>query len=70
MIADLFEGALLLADKGYDCNALRERFVNRDAWAKIPAKFQSQRPNLRQQEPLPGAQPRRAFLQQDRTLRA
>ena len=31
MIADLPEGALLLADKGYDSNALREMVANRNA---------------------------------------
>ena len=38
MIADLPEGALLLADKGYDSNALREMVANRNAWANIPPK--------------------------------
>jgi len=34
------------------------------------AQIQSQRPNLLQQAPLPGAQPRRAVLQQDQALQA
>ena len=38
MIADLPEGGLLLADKGYDSNALRERVANRNAWANILPK--------------------------------
>ena len=38
MIADLPEGALLLADKGYDSNTLREMVANRNAWANIPPK--------------------------------
>ena len=38
MIADLPEGALLLADKGYDSNALREMVASRNAWANIPPK--------------------------------
>ena len=38
MIADLPEGALLLADKGYDSNALREMVADRKAWANIPPK--------------------------------
>ena len=38
MIADLPEGALLLADKGYDSNALREMVANRNTWANIPPK--------------------------------
>ena len=35
MIADLPEGALLLADKGYDSNALREMVANLNAWASF-----------------------------------
>ncbi len=38
MIADLPAGAVLLADKGYDANALREAVADRDAWANIPPK--------------------------------
>jgi transposase len=38
MIADLPEGALLLADKGYDSNALRELVANQNAWANILPK--------------------------------
>ena len=38
MIADLPEGGLLLADKGYDSNALREMAADRKAWANIPPK--------------------------------
>ena len=38
MITDLPEGALLLADKGYGSNALREMVANRNAWANIPPK--------------------------------
>ncbi len=32
------EGAMLLADKGYDANALREAVRNRKAWENIPPK--------------------------------
>ena len=38
MIADLPKGALLLADKGYDANALRDAAAERGAWANIPPK--------------------------------
>ena len=44
VIADLPEGAWLLADKGYDSNALREMVANRKAWANIP--LQSNRKDL------------------------
>ncbi len=38
LIADLPEGAMLLADKGYDANALRDAVRERGAWANIPPK--------------------------------
>ncbi|MER8824832.1 IS5 family transposase [Mesorhizobium sp. M0991] len=38
LIADLPEGAMLLADKGYDANALRAAVKDRKAWANIPPK--------------------------------
>src|SRR3954463_2192142 len=36
MLADLPKGAMLLADKGYDANALRAAMSTQDAWANIP----------------------------------
>ncbi|MER8792212.1 IS5 family transposase [Mesorhizobium sp. M0983] len=38
LITDLPEGAMLLADKGYDANALRNAVSERKAWANIPPK--------------------------------
>ena len=38
MIADLPKDAMLLADKGYDANALRDAATARGAWANIPPK--------------------------------
>lgn len=38
MIADLPKGAMLLADKGYDANALRDMAIASGAWANIPPK--------------------------------
>jgi len=38
MIAELPAGAVLLADKGYDANALRQAVSERGAWANIPPK--------------------------------
>lgn len=32
------EGATLLADKGYDSNAIREAAANKNAWANIPSR--------------------------------
>ena len=38
MLADLPKGAMLLADKGYDANALRAAMSTQDAWTNIPPK--------------------------------
>ncbi|TCN33695.1 IS5 family transposase, partial [Sinorhizobium americanum] len=38
LITELPEGAMLLADKGYDSNALRIAVTERKAWANIPPK--------------------------------
>jgi transposase len=38
MLVDLKPGAILLADKAYDTNALRALAESRKAWANIPAK--------------------------------
>ncbi len=35
---ELGEGAILLADKGYDSNAIRAKASERKAWANIPPK--------------------------------
>ena len=44
LIADLPEEAMLIADKGYDANALREAVVERGAWANIPPKANRKNP--------------------------
>ena len=44
MIADLPEGGLLLADRGYDSNALREMVANRNDWTNISPKFNREDP--------------------------
>lgn len=38
LITDLPAGAMLLADKGYDANALRDAVTERKAWANIPPR--------------------------------
>src|SRR3954447_19038622 len=38
LLANLPKGAMLLADKGYDANALRAAVSTQDAWANIPPK--------------------------------
>lgn len=38
MIDDIGEGDILLADKGYDTDAIRAKAAARKAWANIPPK--------------------------------
>jgi len=38
LIESLGEGDILLADKGYDSNAIRAKAAERKAWANIPPK--------------------------------
>lgn len=38
LIENLGEGDILLADRGYDSNAIRAKAVERKAWANIPPK--------------------------------
>ncbi|TIW40145.1 MAG: hypothetical protein E5V72_24520 [Mesorhizobium sp.] len=58
---------MLLADKGYDANALRNAVTERRAWANIPPKA-NRKDRSAQRLPLPGAQPRRALLQQGQAV--
>jgi transposase len=44
LIKDLPEGAMLLADKGYDVSALRNAVIERKAWANIPPKANRKAP--------------------------
>ena len=56
LIADLPEDAMLIADKGYDANALREAVAERGAWANIPPKANREDPICFQQISLQSAQ--------------
>jgi transposase len=38
LLKDLKPGAILLADKAYDSNAIREQAQEQDVWANIPPK--------------------------------
>lgn len=38
LIGELPQGAMLLADRGYDANSVRELAAERGAWANIPPK--------------------------------
>ena len=41
---ELGEGDILLADKGYDSNAIRAKAAERKAWANIPPTMKGLRP--------------------------
>lgn len=60
------EGATLLADKGYDSNAIREAVASKNAWANIPVQPQAALRLLGLALPVP--QPRRAFLRPHQAL--
>ncbi len=44
LLADLKPGAMLLADKGYDADHVRQWAQDRDAWANIPPKSNRKNP--------------------------
>lgn len=62
LIEDLPEGAMLLADKGYDANALRTAVKERNAWANIPPKANRKEPICFSPFLYKGTQPRGALL--------
>jgi transposase len=59
---------MLLADRGYDADWIRELAMKKGAWANIPPKKQSQQSDLLQPLSLPRSKPRRAVLQPDQTM--
>ncbi|MER8421744.1 IS5 family transposase [Mesorhizobium sp. M1428] len=67
LIKDLPEGAMLLADKGYDANALRNAVTER--MGQHPAQGQPQGPNVLQPLSLQGPQPRRTFFNKAKQFR-
>ncbi len=68
MLDALVEGQILLADRAYDSDALRQRLDARGAWANIkPMPNRKNVPGV-QFLPLPLPEPRRALLQQDQAL--
>jgi hypothetical protein len=57
---------MLIADRGYDADWIRELAMNNGVWANIPPK--SNRNDPLQPLPSPRPQPGRAILQQDQTM--
>ena len=68
LLSRLKSGSMLLADRGYDADWIRELAMKKGAWANIPPKKQSQRSNLLQPLSLPCPQQGRAFLQSDQAM--
>src|SRR5690349_21918558 len=67
LLSRLKSGSMLLADRGYDADWIRELAIRR-ARGPTPAEKQSQRSDLLQPLSLPCSQPGRAVLQQDQTM--
>jgi transposase len=62
LLSRLKPGSMLLADRGYDADWIREFAIKKGAWAsQHPTKKQSQRSNLLQSASLPSPQSRRAL---------
>ena len=68
MIADKIEA--LLADKGYDADAIREELAKAEIEAVIPAKRNRKRPRAARCRKIQVAQPDRAAVQQAQELAA
>ena len=65
LLSRLKSGSMLLADRGYDADWIRELAMKKGAWAN---ENQPQRSDLLQPLSLSCAQPGRAVLQQDRPI--
>src|SRR6516225_4234568 len=68
LLSRLKSWSMLLADRGYDADWIRELAMKKGAWANIPPKKQPQRSDRLQPLSLPRSQPGRAVLQQDQTM--
>jgi len=68
LLSRLKVGSMLLADRGYDADWIRELATKKGRVGQHPAEKQSQRSDLLQPLSLPRSQPGRAILQQDQTM--
>lgn len=68
LLSDLPPHAMVLADRAYDAQAIRQLIADQDAWANIPPMPQRRFKPAFFQIALQDAQPRRALLQQAQTL--
>jgi len=69
LLSALLPQAMLLADRGYDADWIRELARQQGAWANIPPTL-SQKPDLLQPLPVSRARSRRTVLQQDQAVSA
>jgi transposase len=68
MLGGLGAGQILLADRAYDSDALRQTLIQQGAWANIkPLTRRRDKPGL-QPLPVPLQEPRRTLLQQAQAL--
>jgi transposase len=65
LLSALLPQTMLLADRGYDVDWIRELAHQRGAWANIPPKTKSQSPDLLQPLSQSRTQSDRTVLQQD-----
>jgi transposase len=65
LLSALLPQTMLLADRGYDVDWIRELACQQGAWANIPPKRKSQRPDLLQPVSVSRAELDRTVLQQD-----
>jgi transposase len=70
LLSVLLPQTMLLADRGYDADWIRELARQQGAWANIPPETKSQRPDLLQPVSVPRAQLDRTVLQQDQAMSA
>jgi len=68
LLSRLKSGSMLLADRAYDADWIRELAMKKGAWGQHPAEKQLQRSDLLQPLSLSCSQPGRAVLQQDQTM--
>ena len=70
LLGALLPKTMLLADRGYDADWIRELARQQGAWANIPPKTKSQRPDLLQPVSVSRTQLDRTVLQQDQAMSA
>ena len=70
LLSGLHPQTMLLADRGYDADWIREFISAKGALGQYPAEAEPQGADLLQSISLPSAQPRRAVLQQDQAMSA